>query len=82
MKKKLPRRKNQHVTPHPDGWAVKAAGTSRATSVHRTQRQAIEKAKKIAINQRSDVFIHARDGKIRDRDSYGNDPFPPRDKKH
>ncbi len=28
------------------------------------------------------TFIHRPDGRIRDRDSYGNDPCPPRDKKH
>jgi len=78
----MARRKNQHVTPHPDGWAVKGAGTSRTTSVHRTQREAISKAVGIAKNQKSDVFIHGKDGRIRDRDSYGNDPFPPRDTKH
>jgi len=28
------------------------------------------------------VVIHGRDGKIRDKDSYGNDPVPPKDKKN
>lgn len=78
----MPRNKNQHVTPHPEGWAVKGAGTSRATSVHRTQEQAIKHAQKIAKNQHRDVFIHGRDGRIRDRDSYGNDPCPPEDRVH
>ena len=77
----MKRRKNQHVTPHPDGWAVKAAGASRVTSVHRSQRVAIKRAVKIAKNKKSDVVIHRKDGKIRDRDSYGNDPCPPKDKK-
>jgi hypothetical protein len=26
--------------------------------------------------------IHRPDGTIRDKDSYGNDPNPPKDKKH
>jgi hypothetical protein len=26
--------------------------------------------------------IHRRDGKVRDSDSYGNDPNPPKDKRH
>lgn len=29
-----------------------------------------------------EVVIHSRDGKIRDKDSYGNDPIPPRDRKY
>jgi hypothetical protein len=28
------------------------------------------------------VVIHRRNGQIRDSDSYGGDPCPPRDRKH
>lgn len=70
---------NQHVTPHPDGgWQVKAAGAERATVRTDTQQQAIEIGKGIAINQRSELFIHNKHGQIRERNSYGNDPYPPR----
>lgn len=70
--------KNQHVVPHEDGWAVRGAGNSRATSVHDTQAEAIERAREIAQHQASEMFVHGRDGRIRERDSFGNDPFPPR----
>jgi len=70
--------KNQHVVPHKNGWAVKGEGNSRATSVHRTQEAARKAARAIAINQKSEVVIHRPNGQIRDKDSYGNDPFPPR----
>ena len=70
--------KNQHVVPHADGWAVRGAGNGRATSVHDTQRDAIDAARGIAQNQHSELLIHGRNGQIRDRDSYGGDPFPPR----
>ena len=73
---------NQHVVRREDGWAVRGEGESRDTSHHPTQGDAIGAARDIAVNQRSEVVIHGRDGKIRDRDSYGNDPFPPRDRKH
>ncbi|OYU14923.1 MAG: hypothetical protein CFE37_08565 [Alphaproteobacteria bacterium PA4] len=69
--------KNQHVVPHESGWAVKGAGNTRATSVHETQAQAIEAARNIARNQESELLIHRRNGQIRERDSFGNDPFPP-----
>ena len=69
---------NQHVVKRTDGWAVVGEGNSRDTSVHSTQHQAIERAREIAQNQRSEVVIHGEDGKIRDKNSYGNDPFPPR----
>jgi uncharacterized protein YdaT len=75
--------KNQHVTKHPDGgWQVKGAGNEKATKVTETQKQAIDAAKEIAKNQHSEVVIHGTDGKIRDKDSYGNDPIPPRDTKN
>lgn len=74
--------KNQHVTKHKDGWQVKGAGNKKATTVTDTQKEAIEKAIEIAKNQQSEVVIHGRDGKIRDKDSYGNDPYPPEDKKN
>lgn len=34
-------KKNQHVVPHPDGWAVKGAGNSKATKVVEIQVDAI-----------------------------------------
>ena len=74
--------KNQHVVRREDGWAVRGAGNSRDTTRHRTQGDAIDAARDIARNQRSEVVIHDRQNRIRDRDSYGNDPNPPRDRKH
>ncbi len=71
--------KNQHVTRHPSGgWQVKGAGNTRATVRTTTQAEAINIAKGIAKNQHSEVLIHGRNGQIRAKDSYGNDPFPPR----
>mgnify|MGYP003545115983 CR=1 FL=1 len=70
--------KKQHVTLRPDGdWQVKGEGNSKATAVTTTQKDAIRIARDIAINQGSEVVIHGKDGKIRDKNSYGNDPYPP-----
>lgn len=74
--------KNQHVVKGKEGWNVQGENNSKATSNHNTQKEAIERAREIAKNQKSEVVIHGRDGKIRDKDSYGNDPHPPKDKKH
>jgi len=71
-------RKNQHVVPHAQGWAVKGANNQKVTSVHSTQTEARVAAREIAINQKSEVVIHRPNGQIRDKDSYGNDPFPPK----
>jgi len=71
--------KNQHVTPHSGGgFQVKGAGNLRATKIFDTQREAISFARDIAKNQQSELFIHNRTGQIRERNSYGNDPYPPR----
>lgn len=59
---------DQHVVPHERGWAVRGEGNVRATSVHDTQQQAIEVARRIARNQRADVVIHRADGSIRERE--------------
>jgi uncharacterized protein YdaT len=74
--------KNQWVVRHGDKWAVKGEGNERATKVTDTQKQAINVAKEIAQNQKSELIIQGRDGKIRSKDSYGNDPYPPKDKEH
>lgn len=71
-------RKNQHVVPHNGDWAVRGAGNSRVTSIHDTQSDAASSARRIAQNQGSEVVIHRADGRIRDKDSYGNDPYPPK----
>jgi len=70
--------KNQHVVPHNGEWAVRGARNQRVTSTHHTQEAAREAARNIAINQQSEVIIHRPNGQIRAKDSYGNDPYPPR----
>ena len=74
--------KNQHVVPYKGKWAVRGECNSRITSDHRTQSAAINAAVKIAKHEKSEVVIHGRDAKIRDKDSYGPDSCPPKDKKY
>ncbi len=70
--------KNQHVVQHRDTWAARGEGNSKVTSTHATLREAIKHAKSIAQNQHSEMLIHGENGKIRERNSYGNDPYPPK----
>ncbi len=67
-------KKNQHVVPHEKGWAVKGAGNERNTKIEPTQKEAIDIAREIAKNQQSELVIHNKEGKIREKDSFGNDP--------
>lgn len=75
-------KKNIHVVPHDDEWANRRAGSNRVSSVHKTQQEAINNAIPTAKKDGVEVVIHRSDGRIRDKDSYGNDPHPPIDKKH
>lgn len=70
--------KGQHVVPSARGWSVLRAGASRASSNHATQQEAIATATRIARNQKTELYIHGRDGRIRERNSFGGDPHPPR----
>ncbi|GKX45282.1 MULTISPECIES: DUF2188 domain-containing protein [Pectobacterium] len=70
--------KNQHVVPHNGEWAVRGEGNDRVTKTFDTQREAIDYGRGIARNQESELVIHRPNGQIRDKDSHGNDPFPPR----
>lgn len=72
-----------HVTPHAGGgWQVKVGGNNRASAVRNTQKEAIEIGRDKAREMHTDLSIHNQQGRIRDVDSYGNDPCPPKDTKH
>lgn len=71
-------KRNQHVVPHDGGWAIRGAGAQRATAVHGTQAAAIDQARSIARSQGTELLIHGANGRIRERDSHGNDPNPPK----
>ena len=75
--------KNQWDSRRPSGkWAVHGERNNRDTALYDTQAQANECAIEIAKNQKSEVIIQGRDGRIRSKDSYGNDPCPLVDKEH
>jgi hypothetical protein len=72
--------KNQHVVPHGTdckAWAVRGEGNKRVTKCFKKQKDAIDYARQIARNQKSELLIHNKDGQIRSRDSYGGDSSAP-----
>lgn len=71
-------KKNVHVTPHGDKWAVMREGNERASSLHDTQKEAEQKGREAARKDQTEFLLHGRDNRIRERDSYGNDPHPPK----
>lgn len=70
--------KDQFVVKHPNGWAVKGAGNEKATKVTSTQKEAIKVGTSIAKNQGSELTIQGKDGKFREKNSHGNDNYPPK----
>ena len=75
-------KKNQWVIKYRNIWAVKGEGNTKVTKITKTQKEAIDIAREIAKNQKSELIIQNTEGKIRSKDSYGNDPYPPKDKEH
>lgn len=71
-------RRGQHVMPNGKGWSVVKAGAARASSRHDTQEAAIAAARKVAMNQKTELYIHGTDGRIRERRSFGNDHHIPK----
>ena len=57
-------KRNQHVVPLGNGWAVKGEGNDRFTVITETKRDALSVAKKIAKSSNSELVIHGKDGRI------------------
>jgi hypothetical protein len=74
--------KNQWVVRVGDQWGVRGEGNSKLTRITDTQKESINIATDIAKNQGSEVVVQNRQGQIRSKDSYGNDPNPPKDTEH
>ena len=65
-----------------DKWRPKREGAQRAAGVYDTQKEAADRGRGLAKQSHGELYIKGRDGRIRSKDSYGNDPNPPRDTEH
>jgi hypothetical protein len=72
--------KNFHSVPFGNNWAVKKEGVNKPISTHYTQAKAEEMTRKFAKQAEVEAVYHNRHGQIKEKNSYGNDPNPPRDK--
>lgn len=78
---------NYHITKDTDSnqWRITKEGADRASGFADTQKEAEHEAKRLAGNTGGgEVRIHRPNGPIRDSDTVppGNDPCPPRDRRH
>lgn len=64
---------NFHVVPAGTEWAVEAVGGGQRTTFP-PQAEAIEAGTQLARAARVELLIHGRDGKVRERNSFGHDP--------
>ena len=71
-------RKEHHVVPNKKGWGIKKDNGERSIKNFDRKQDAIDHAREVSINQKSELIIHNKDGKISQSDSHGNDPFPPK----
>jgi len=69
-----------HVVPNKarGGWDIRQGGGKRSSGHFGTQREAIDQARRISRKQETELYIHRQDGRIREKDSHGGDPFPPK----
>lgn len=63
-------------------WETKREGQSKPIASSHKKTTAEEKSVREAKKQEVEHIIHTKDGKISQRESYGNDPFPPKDREH
>ena len=78
--------RDRTVSRRPDGtWENKRNDATRASTVHKTQAEAVEAGKEMLGNQGGgELITKGRDGRIRSKDTIppGDDPCPPKDKEH
>ena len=76
----MPKQGDVHVVYRERGkqWRGEVTGNKRASGTHTAKPAAIVQGRRLAQRNRAELVVHNQDGKIGDRRSYGNDPFPPR----
>jgi hypothetical protein len=78
----MTKKRNAWVIPHKDGWAVKREGGERPSKITSLKQDAVDFGRNIAQRDRTELIVQRKDGTIQSRDSFGSDPFPPRDTEH
>ncbi len=68
---------SNHVVPSKakGGWAVKKSGASKPLKSFRTKAKAIEYGRSISKSEKTELYIHKRDGTIQNRSSYSKAPI-------
>lgn len=67
-----------HTVPHGDGWANRREGAARVSRNYDTKAEAQAAGRTTAKLKGTEHIVHKRNGQIGERNSYGNDPYPPK----
>lgn len=66
------------MVPSGSKWGVKKTGNARPSATAPTKKGAVKIGKDIAKKGKTELVIHKKDGKIKDKRSYGEDKYPPK----
>lgn len=78
MKKKI---NQKWISPHPKGWKIQSAGTTKPVKVVKNKAEALDFGTRFAKSNNSELVIQKKNGQIQNSNSFGKDPNPPRDTK-
>lgn len=73
-------KRSNHVVPSSSGWSVKKSGAAKASRSFETKEEAVKYGREMSKNEKTELYIHKKNGIIQEKNSYGNDPNPPKDK--
>ena len=77
----MSKQKSHHTIPNSNkGRYIKKVGAGRASKHLDTKKEAIDKVWEITKNQRTELYIHGKDGEIQQKVSHENDPCLLKDK--
>lgn len=74
-------KKSNHVVPSSSGWSVKKSGSIRASKTFATKEKAVAYGRELSKSEKTELYIHKSNGIIQNKNSYGSDPNPPKDRR-
>lgn len=76
----MSKKSTNHVVPSSSGWSVKKSGAAKASKTFDTKEKAVQYGRVLSKSEKTELYIHKKNGMIQEKNSYGNDPNPPKDK--
>ena len=71
-------KKDVYVIPLKNGWGVRRPFSTQFSKKCDNKSDAVSYGENLAKQDKSELIILKKDGKIQDKNNYGNDSFPPK----